>query len=392
MQPLYSFIYCLDDETKIIRNSVIFVSMNTNQYIHSSAALDFKAYLQFMSMSDRVELAFQRPTEEGHEWYFYRPLSSTTAFIITFQKPDRYIISMDCLASVDDYKFFPYLVDSLAQHLKGKIEELDETETIYQRLNEEWMEETIADEIARIKGTLTIFPKYYICQSLVGAAYVSTQALGRFGVTLTSATPRIYGYIQHLMLHDLIPIATQEEIAYENSHPMVDAEEDYDVDIPQHQSIGRVKSWQLNGEETFESYSKEDVDLLLNLAVKYLNGAKIDGVVLNDIGTIYQEGIGTTQDGEIAAKWFQRAYNEGDTLYAPTNLGDLYRKGGVNVEKSLPKAFAYYQKSTDPYSFYRIGQAYEEGWIDIPNQDMATVWYHKAAEAGHHLALKKLGR
>lgn len=341
-------------------------------------------------MSNSIELAFHTPIDEGYAWYFYRPSSSTTAFIITFQKPDTYTVSMDCLASVDDYRFFPYLVDSLAQYLEGSIEELDKQQTIYQLLNEDWMEGTIADEIARIKGTLTIYPKYYICQSLVGAAYVSINALARFGVTLTSATPRIYGYIQHMMLHDLIPVATQSEIEDESNHSMLDTEDDYDVDIPQHQSIGRVKSWQLNGEETFESYSIEDTHLLLQLAEKYLNGEKVDGVVLNDIGTIYQEGIGTIKDGKIAAEWFERAYNEGDTLYAPTNLGDLYRKGGINVEKSLPKALAYYQKSTDPYSFYRIGQAYEEGWIDVPNQKMAMSWYHKAAEAGHHLALKRL--
>lgn len=364
--------------------------MNTNQYIHSSTPLDFNAYVQFMSMSDSVELAFQTSTEDGYEWYFYRPSSSSTAFIITFREPATYIVSMDCLASVDDYRFFPYLVDSLAHYLEGNIEELGDTENIYQQLNEEWMEGTIADEIARIKGTLTIFPKYYICQSLVGAAYVSVQALGRFGVTLTSATPRIYGYIQHMMLHDLIPVATQEEIELEHIHSMLESKEDYDVDIPQHQSIGKVKSWQLNGEETFESYSREDVDLLLRLAAQHLDGEKIDGVVLNDIGTIYQEGIGITQDAKMAVEWFERAYNEGDTLYAPTNLGDLYRKGGVNVEKSLSKAFAYYQKSTDPYSFYRIGQAYEEGWIDTPNHDMAMSWYRKAAEAGHHLAIKRL--
>lgn len=149
--------------------------MNTNQYIHSSAPLDFDAYVQFMSMSDSVELAFQTPTEDGYEWYFYRPSSSTTAFIITFQNSDTYIVSMDCLASVDDYKFFPYLVDSLANYLGGSIEELGNAKNIYQLLNEEWMEDTIADEIARIKGSLTIFPKYYIGQSLVGAAYVSAK-------------------------------------------------------------------------------------------------------------------------------------------------------------------------------------------------------------------------
>ena len=364
--------------------------MNIDLQIHSSTPLHFNAFIHFIGLNDALELILDTPIEDGHQWYFYRPSSSTTFFVLTYQKPHVYTLSMDGLASVDDYKFFPYLADSLANFLEGSIVETDPEKSIYQLMNDEWMENAMADEIARLKGSLTIFPKYYLHQSLHGAAYISVDALNRFGVTLTSATPRIYGYIQYLIVHDLIPVSTQEEIEQENQMSILNADEEYDVEIPQHHSIGHVKSWQLNGEETFESYSQEDVTLLLALSKKYLQGEKIEGVVLNDIGTIYQEGIGVDQNGATAAEWFNRAYSEGDSLYAPTNLGDLYRKGGVNIDQSLLKAFKYYQKSTDPYALYRIGEAYEKGWIDAPNLDKAMTWYTKAAEAGHHLAIKRL--
>ncbi len=366
--------------------------MNIDFSIHSSSPLHFDSFIRFMSMSNNIELIVDTPLKEGHKWYFYRPSSSTTIFVISFQKPNIYQLSIDSLASAEDYRFFPYLIDSLANFLNGSIEEVTQEENIYQLLDEEWMENAIADEIARLKGSLTLFSKYYIRQSLQGAAYISLDTLKHFGVTLTSSTPRLYGYIQYMMLHYLLPTSTPEEIEQEKNDLIVEADEEYEVDIPQHLSIGRVKSWQLNGEETLQSFSQEDVSLLLSLATKYLNGEAIAGVVLNDIGTLYQEGIGVNQDAPVAIEWFKRAYHEGDTLYAPTNIGDLYRRGALKMNRSLAKALEYYLKSNDPYSFYRIGQAYEEGWIAAPNLDKAMIWYNKAAAAGHHLALKRLGK
>ncbi|MEG0455768.1 MAG: sel1 repeat family protein, partial [Bacteroides sp.] len=180
----------------------------------------------FISLNDTFELLCDVPTEHGYEWYFYRPSSSTTFYVLTFQKPRTYILSMDNLASVEDYKLFPYLADSLAHFLEGSIEETSRENTIYQLLNEEWMEGAIADEIARLKGSLTIFPKYYIHQSLQGAAYVSVDTLSRFGVTLTSATPRIYGYIQYMMQHNLLPVSTEEEIKQESQSSMLTTHEE----------------------------------------------------------------------------------------------------------------------------------------------------------------------
>ena len=53
-------------------------------------------------------------------------------------------------------------------------------------------------------------------------------------------------------------------------------------------------------------------------------------------------------------------------------------------------AFKAYSQSIDPYAHYRIGQAYEEGWIGEPQAALAMQWYRKAAEEGHHLAIKRL--
>ena len=111
------------------------------------------------------------------------------------------------------------------------------------------------------------------------------------------------------------------------------------MDVPQHISIGRVKSWQIDGAETWESYSREDTEMLLKLGEDYQSGREVAGVVLNDLRTIYQEGIGVGRDGLKAEYWFKQAYLQGDHLYAPTNLGDLYRKGCGELPSSLPPGF-----------------------------------------------------
>ena len=38
------------------------------------------------------------------------------------------------------------------------------------------------------------------------------------------------------------------------------------------------------------------------------------------------------------------------------------------------------------------GKDIEEGWTGAPDLHLAMFWYKKAAQAGHHLALKRLSR
>ena len=355
--------------------------MNSSIIIHSDKPFDFDDFLSYMEIPN-LAIDFTSETPDSLHWYFHREGQSTTLFALNFDRESMYEVSIDNLASYEDLKFFPYLVDSLAQFLNGEMD----MDNIYEQLNEEWIEETIAEEIANVKATLTILPQYFIAQPMDDLCYVSLDALSDFGVNLHSSTPRIYGYIQYMMRNHLLPCLND----WSEMETPEEADEEMEVDVPQHVAIGRVKSWQLDGSETYETYSQEDVEHLLSLAQAYKEGKPWHGVVLNDIGTIHQEGVGIPVDGESAIYWFTEAYQNGDKLYAPTNLGDLYRKGCGKVEANLPKAFQSYQLSIDPYAHYRIGQAYEEGWMSSPDLEKAMKWYKQAAGEGHHLAIKRM--
>ncbi len=354
--------------------------MNTTLLIHSKQTLVFNDFLDYMEIPALV-LDFMSEMPDSLYWYFHREGTSTTLFAINYNLQGTYEVSIDNLASYEDLKFFPYMVDSLAKHLNGTLN----IENIYEVLDENWIEETIADEVAYLKATLTILPQYFLAYPIDELAYVSLKTLAPFGVNLHSSTPRIYGYIQYLMRRHALPCVKDWD---EMSIP--DADEEIEVDIPQHMPIGRVKSWQLDGSETYETYSQEDVEHLLSLATEYKKGKTLHGVVLNDIGTLHQEGIGIPVNGEEAIYWFTEAYKAGDNLYAPTNLGDLYRKGCGNVHPCLKKAFEAYRLSIDPYAHYRIGQSFEEGWMGIKDMGQAMKWYKQAAEEGHHLAIKRV--
>jgi len=246
------------------------------------------------------------------------------------------------------------------------------------------MADTMGEEIAYLKCTLKLGLKYYITLPLLPAyQYVDESSLKMMGVSLYSSTPRIFGYIVYMLRHNLLPVDEElDETMFTDDEVM--------VDVPQHVSIGTVLSWQTDGSETTESYAQEDVDLLLKIANSYDRNTHHEGVVLNDIATIYEYGIGVDINPESAIFWYKEAIIHGDNLYAPTSLGDIYRRGQGSIKPNLQLALEAYQLSTDPYSWYRIGQSYEEGWITEPDFSKAMEYFHKAASVGHHLALRRL--
>ena len=347
--------------------------------IHSKTAFHFGDYLRILDMDDII-LSIT-PEDIPCAWGFYRDGKSTTLFTIERQE-NNYVLSMDGLASYDDYKLFPYLIDSLSLCLNDEHYEVD-GQTAYGIYDEEWIEYEIGEEIAYLKCMLGSGYKYYVSLPIDGdCPYVSSDSLNQYGVTVYSSTPRIYGYIQYLMRNGLIPSDPEQEIP--------DISEDVEFDVPQHVAIGRVRSWQTDGSDTYETYSAEDITQLLSVARSYEDGKHVEGVVLNDIGTIYEYGIGVEKDITKAIRWFKEAIRNGDNLYAPTSLGDIYRRGDEDGTPNLRSAFEAYAISVDPYAWYRLGQAYEEGWICEPDMKMAYEYYDKAVAVGHHLALKRM--
>lgn len=348
--------------------------------VYSFRPFSFQRLSALLGVDDLVLVS--SPNETPDAWFFYRRKHAVTMFMIE-KTEDAYVLSMDRLASYDDYRFLPYLVDTLTFLLTDNPYRSDNGEDVFSVFNEEWAAEAMGEEVAFLKCFLSLGMKYYVALPISEAnVYVCNEALNAVGVSMYSSTPRIFGYVSYLLRHHLLPADAVVSPA------MMD--EEVQVDVPQHHSLATVRSWQTDGAETTESYCKEDVELLLQLSRKYKAGEPVEGVVLNDIGTIFEYGIGVEQDVETAIYWFEAACCNGDLLYAPTNLGDIYRKGRGTVGQNLPLAVEAYSRSEDPYAWYRIGQSYEEGWNGEKDMEKAMAFYRKAADARHHLALKRL--
>jgi len=349
--------------------------------IPSTRPFYLKEYICLLGIKDCVE----HPCECDHGWEWYIKGQSLTSFYLE-KVNEKYVICIDGLASYTDYEVFPYMVDTLSVYLTDRPYEED-GKNAFQCFDEEWIEYTIGEEIALLKCTLAAGHSYFFDMPLLqDVSFIQEEQLMSLGVTLHSSTPRIYGYVQYMLKKDLV---YHDKNYYKETDPYND--DDEECDVPQHESIGIVKSWQTDGAETTESYSKEDIQCLLGIADAYRNGVRFEGVVLNDLGTIHEHGIGIETNIEEAIFWYKEAIKNGDMLYAPTNLGDIYRKGKLDGTPDYQKAVAAYLLSEDPYAWYRIGQSYEEGWNSTPDLVLAMEWYRKAAAAGHHLALKRLG-
>lgn len=114
-----------------------------------------------------------------------------------------------------------------------------------------------------------------------------------------------------------------------------------------------------------------------------------DHEFLNNLGIIYNDGIGVERDMQKAVLYFERAVALDDDL-ARSNLADIYRKGIGGVPIDHKKAFDLYKACRLPYAFYRVGEYYETGRAGIVDIEEAKKNYRVAYRAGHGLARKKL--
>lgn len=363
--------------------------------IKGNKKMDKAQFGQYLSVEDlKIEGPF--PINGLLVWTLIRKDHSTTSTVLEYDGKDNYSVVFDCLASYDDYRFLPYLLDSLSLFLTDKHYMVPDPNNFnpdimrflnpYELCNEDWVHERIGDAIAYAKCVMSLHSPYNIEMPLDSMWYVTESVLNEYGVDLHSSTPRIYGYIQYLLRNKKLPFHENPQAVAGSFVP----EEEITVEVPEHVSIGTVQSWQTDGSITTESFCSQDVALLYNIGQRYLAGAHVDGVVLNDIGTIFQEGIGLEKNVDMALDWYRDAIKNGDHWFAPSSLGDIYRKGTSSQGVQLQKAIDAYQQGNDPYAWFRIGQSFEEGWVSEPNLAEALRWYEKAAAQGHHLAVKRL--
>ena len=128
----------------------------------------------------------------------------------------------------------------------------------------------------------------------------------------------------------------------------------------------------------------------------YLYAAeKNNDVAQCQIGTMYRNGEGVTQDNSIAMKWYLKSAEQGNVL-AQFCLGAMYYIG-QGVAKDYAEAFKWYHKAAEQgkdSAMWSVALCYENGTGVEKNIDKAVYWYKKGAEKGEtncKEALTRLG-
>ena len=106
------------------------------------------------------------------------------------------------------------------------------------------------------------------------------------------------------------------------------------------------------------------------------------------IGKMVASGLGTEQDYQKAAEWFELSA-EKKYKYAQYSLGALYHRG-QGVEQDLGKAFELYLKSAKqgfPYADFEVAKMYRDG-IGTDKDESKSVQHFKKAFQGFELLEK----
>lgn len=136
-------------------------------------------------------------------------------------------------------------------------------------------------------------------------------------------------------------------------------------------------SWAL---KQFSEHNKEHY----SLAIKFYELAAEEGHIyaLNNLGTLYSEGIFVEKDIEKAVEYYLKSAENGCSE-ACSNLGDFYLNE-KSEEPDYKKAFEYFSRGAmlgnDANCFYKLGDMYMEGNYVEKNPALAFNFYEKALD------------
>ena len=112
----------------------------------------------------------------------------------------------------------------------------------------------------------------------------------------------------------------------------------------------------------------------------------------DNLGVMYESGLGVPKSYAEALKWYRRAAAQGNHD-AQNNLGVMYEHGH-GVPKDPVAAVQWYRKAAeqgDTNAQHNLGNAYQSGLGVAQDHAEAVAWYRKAAEARHPMAQANLG-
>ncbi|HEY6248593.1 MAG TPA: tetratricopeptide repeat protein [Candidatus Angelobacter sp.] len=111
------------------------------------------------------------------------------------------------------------------------------------------------------------------------------------------------------------------------------------------------------------------------------------------LGRAYDEGDGTQQDPELAAKWYRKSAEQGNA-FAQNNLGVLYSQGlGVPHDKQeAARWFTRAAQQCHPNAAYNIAIAYYNGDGVVTDPGLAFAWLVVAKQCGNSTVQEAMDR
>ena len=113
----------------------------------------------------------------------------------------------------------------------------------------------------------------------------------------------------------------------------------------------------------------------------------------NNIGNLYEHGLGVPQDFDQALRWYRQAYLAGNAT-AANNIGTCYQHGrGVPVDYA--EALRWYHLADEggnAGAAYNIGYLYQYGHGVTQDLTEARRWIERSAAQGDPLAQQWLER
>ena len=109
-----------------------------------------------------------------------------------------------------------------------------------------------------------------------------------------------------------------------------------------------------------------------------------DAMAQFNLGYMYYQGEGVTQDNKEAVKWFRLAAEQGDAE-AQNSLGWMYKygKGVTQDHKEAVKWFRLATEQGDATAQYNLGVVYANGRGVIQDLVIAHMWLNIAASNGY---------
>jgi TPR repeat protein len=126
-------------------------------------------------------------------------------------------------------------------------------------------------------------------------------------------------------------------------------------------------------------------------AIKYYLDAAERGHAgaMNDLGALFEYGIGVPKNAATAIVWYERAAESGH-IGAMTHLGEL-SEAGVAVPQDFASARRWYEKAADLGGAAAM-DSLAKLLLQDGNPSAAANWYRKAAEQGLASAMNSLGQ